>query len=1669
MPEEEQPKTGEIDGEDSDRTIEAHHTQPDSENPSAINPVHIVVNQENRQTLIPQEDELTRSVRQEAQILSTIPDRIKSILVFIPKRDRDTPHVPEDQQEEDKKPQPFTDEELQELDKLSPEVIKGKMDAIPEENLQAQAQADAALKEAKEILLQKIQSLHITSPEETRELDTLLVRITVSLQTAKSEYDSIASSDGRSANLHEIYIQKRLNEAGYISFDDVDKTIEEISDKVHDLEKRLLGGLRHRKEIAVHKKELRKLLDLGTNRSSPYISNYVSYYDIEELARNTLSAGTNTIIERYGYLSDNIKTTPQEVNPETETLLQDLEDEFINQKIEEYKAFYSKMSKNSPDLKELSDPLNIDEAKSLIHKNNPVNTLINENEIQSLPGAFIQIVRNCVNRNISQSNKYIVEFIKKYGPEMKTPSAPELYLKVLEDIKEKISDEAQEKPEAWRIISDTNHIKEFSKNKSTDQAIDQFVLNFDAEMWEILRNNPEAKRILGEQNIKNLDSVLSHKIVEKLTGIGEGLGSGIHLGQALFHFANKKSIPIAILNSYREYGHSGEYPFITPHVPQEDTELCKYITSLPEGIIEELREENIPGLIDLIDLIRKNPTSFRNSIRQDDEIEEWRPEDVGTMIDQNLIKMSTHYFREGDDKMKLFTLGLLRNIKPGLGDIYTDLSKILQESENTELTSKTISVLQHRVELYHDRAALELISDTIINSTNSQLVDMSLNSFSEISRGIANNYQFVKDHPDIKSKQEYESMTSDMENTLKNVLIKPVDFSATAIRDILHTGFYLNLTSQEFNEFIYSDRVKDIIGEIIKLDDHFIPRMLLDRWIQSNDQESLTLLLDGIAKAQDLESNIRLNTLLMSQMAAGQIENFVGNEKQLNEDNCMRKLSAYVMFVQNNTLMSNNEIRKEVLELFNDPVNKDISLKILRKKYMEFLNDKDTRAIPSELQLLISIIHENQGAGHLRYIESYSNLLYGIRKKFQDKNTTNTTKNEIQDGLYTMEMIFQKEKKEKWSDSDRAVFYDISTDIISAAPSLYTDFLDLFSELSPKELKDFYREQFSLHQAELVVFQALSQNGSEKPTYDIKKLLEIRENIRNFKNTLKESGSNIEQRQQAFQENNDRIVSSIQKGFKERFGLLKIPENFDYERFRSLQNFLKFLGNINRRDPQKENLIAFFLGLKLNGEWEKFRRGEEISTEVYFEGEKLNEINRYLEQRKQLSILTPENLGIPQEQIPEFQQILQEETISQIIGNPQTIDEKLGNIMRNLKELVDEDAYEGKDKKLIEILKRDRKGVGAVLSKTFQEIKGRKVAISPEEIKLREELQRLFDVLEWTPEKVQEIQEHIKVPNMLVNIAQKAEEENVELGIEELQARVIPPESVIAIFNQLGESFKTKSGAIAVSQDLVYLENIIGKNNDRLNTEEKQTLTDYLTSIRDQMRKLEETYEILKAHFTKLKESTHAVNDERLKIRMENIDAVLNMKDTNTPLLGRVTNDPNLIIENIRQCLGCQTKEVNNDTNLTFGDSNKFYLMSQLPDQKGSIADEIAFLLPVQYSNGNTELTFVLDNVYGNKSSDVLVNHIVCLYKKYHQIKSKFPNTKLSIFVSDAAMRSSGLSTEILNSRLEEHIEDKHTTTYESSAKTNIVKSAGGDHYVEFGGGWGRILGEHQVGGLVIR
>lgn len=779
------------------------------------------------------------------------------------------------------------------------------------------------------------------------------------------------------------------------------------------------------------------------------------------------------------------------------------------------------------------------------------------------------------------------------------------------------------------------------------------------------------------------------------------------------------------------------------------------------------------------------------------------------------------------------------------------------------------------------------------------------------------------------------------------------------------------------------------------------------------------------------------------------------------EKNWLQNLVRYVSVAEDYNVVNLNTKDKETVKDVFAGSYRDVVLTKIEEQLTAFLQNDASNSMPLELVMTSKIIDEAGGAGNLKYVEALGGIILKLKNTFENKKVTIKTKGEISSLLLKQD---ERMNKEKWLQDDKAEFRNLSSDIIEAAPSLYTAFGPLLDQLNPKEVKVFLNENLPLYQARLVTIQEIK--GDDNIHYNPRDLVLIRDGIKKLAADLN-SGS--ENRDTYLKNDKLRLIEEIKTDFKSRFNIEKVPDQFSNGNLRSIQNTIRYLGNISGRAMSHEAIISFYLGLKLNGDWDKFRQGQDIKLEEYLSGKQLQTLRPIVEKKNQSYNLPLEVAGIAPEKAQRFQELLQAEVSNSMVGNIATIDVKLDTLKRSLKELADPDIYEKTtEKEVMKLLLTDGKVINSTLAKIFGGLSGKNIELSDQENLMKTRLELIYHVDNWNQNQVEFIQQEIQPLSSVSNVINKLEEENVDQNIEELRKKIDPSGEIVEIFNSLGEDFKPESGALALSRDLSYLESLMVKNGDKLSAEDQEKAKNYLDSVKDKMIELESTMSRVKDYFVKMSKSKHLEKHTLLKSRLAEIEKVINSDQDNSMIISHLTKDLDLVIENMRQCLGCLRKEINNDTNLSFGDYNKFFMFNQSNKEKGSVADEIVFFLPVKHEGGQSEMSFVMDRVYGSSTPDYLVSNIATLFKKYQSIKKEMPEAKISITVSDAALSSVGFNHELLVSKLKDILPEARLVEKGKDLVANIAESALSDNYVEFSNSGARSFGDKPFSGTVI-
>lgn len=785
------------------------------------------------------------------------------------------------------------------------------------------------------------------------------------------------------------------------------------------------------------------------------------------------------------------------------------------------------------------------------------------------------------------------------------------------------------------------------------------------------------------------------------------------------------------------------------------------------------------------------------------------------------------------------------------------------------------------------------------------------------------------------------------------------------------------------------------------------------------------------------------------------VNGYINSKKE--DLNWAQNTIVYINEFEDLGIYPRNENRKKEMENIFSGDYKDVALSEMTAEWQCFLKS-DLNVFLPRILLVSKAVDSAGGAGNLKYIESLSALVSQFRKNLKDKKTSDATIKEVKEMMSVMESRFSKEG---WLQDNISEFYNISKDILEAAPSLYASFKPVFENLSAKDIKKFMSEVFPFYQAELLIKQNIDDDNT---SYNSRELVGIRKYTKDFSEKITDSQTD---KKDVFQSEKLRLLEIVRGGFKDRFGLLKVPDNFTKENLRSIQNTIRYIGNINERSPERESLISLYLGLVIDNKWSAFRGGKEIDFSEYITEEKLELIKPSLEKKQDGYKLLSEVTGLSADEMSKFQDLLQEDISTNFIGSMQTIDVKLGNIKRNIDELVDPDVYTTqKDKNILKLFSEEGKNVNTVLSKIYGVSTGKNIQLSEEDLFVRQKIESIFGVTNLTPDKIKEIQDEVQPIGMVINIVNKMNDGKVEENILELQKRLTPSNEIIEIFNKLGEEFHQESGAIALSKDLSYLESLIVKNDDKINPEERELVRNYIESINEKMKEMELVFNDVKQYIEKINKASHTKNNPILENRIKEIKEAADFSDS--VITSHMTQDLNLIIENMRQCLGCMRKEQNNDTNLAFGDYNKFFMMNRSDKDKGSVADEIVFFIPITLPDGSREMSFVMDKVYGTQSSDMLLSNIASVYKKYLAIKKEFSDVKLSVSVTEAAMSSTGIGGELLKQKLEDLLGKKSKIEILKGMNAFVPKSSLSDNYVEFSGG-ARLSGDREFSGLIVK
>jgi len=761
-----------------------------------------------------------------------------------------------------------------------------------------------------------------------------------------------------------------------------------------------------------------------------------------------------------------------------------------------------------------------------------------------------------------------------------------------------------------------------------------------------------------------------------------------------------------------------------------------------------------------------------------------------------------------------------------------------------------------------------------------------------------------------------------------------------------------------------------------------------------------------------------------------------------------------------------------IKEAFGSGEVKDLALTQIRRIYEDYLNS-DNGEFPRSLKVMADIMHKNDGAGPLTQIEAFLDFVGELGGAGED-------------GRELTRDIEQKMRKNHWDNQEKSNFYAISAEVLKASPDIYKEFAELFVNIPNKEdFNTFTSDIYPLFRAKLALLRGYEDHsngvgiGYVTSSYESADMEELKNQLHNALLPFNLQELDPKKRKEGIDRVREIIFGEISELFQAKFGILPeaIPAELGKSDARAVEDMTLYLSNLAMPSERKKDMIGYFLALQLaeGGAWERMRRGEKMSPNEYLNVVSAFNVSQALDRSQENNPVNIENTRIENaEKLAAFREALQGEVTSMRVGNVQTIDLKLQNLMGNIEELIDPDLYTEKiDRQRVELLRNyPAKTIGRVAAAMYQRLNGRDVPLGDSDQEVVGRIEQILgdNNIEVIPDNIKTyFQVGLKGLKEPFSIMDNMRDSGTVESIRELQAMLMPPDEIARLFGKLGEGFKPQSGVMALGADLDFLENLVVKRASELSDGEIEAMRGYIDSIREKMAELNGIYERTIQNYEKMKKSMHDGLPEGVRNKIDEIDKIVTNEGEQSVITTTCTTEMATIIENMRACLSCRTKGINNDTNLTFGEGYKFYLYSRSGSSRGSsMADEIVYFVPIGEEE-DRRMGFVMDQVYGAKNGEILMGHLGTVVKKARDLKGRFPEVPISIVLPDSSMLSCGVSMNSIELAEQMGLIDGADVIDIGGEVVTVPESGFGDHYIEFGDmAYPRAAGERIVRGIEI-
>ncbi len=267
----------------------------------------------------------------------------------------------------------------------------------------------------------------------------------------------------------------------------------------------------------------------------------------------------------------------------------------------------------------------------------------------------------------------------------------------------------------WQIESKPELIP-LDIEKISPETLEKIFPDAALNRWEVLKENDKIKRLFSQEDINNLQEKLSKKTLNGLLNSPSHTQNSISAGNRLLKLKTIEAMPFIIVNCWREPGFSGEMPFLNVNSQSQETKAYEIIASLTSKEIEALKNKNIPGLIDVLRLVKANPKTFNLPYVESPGKgkQQYIENPVYIEIQKHLAELGLYLFKEGNASEQFFSIDLLRQLR----DIeysqegYKLIGEAFKQAQNQETQQALLDLVHYRYsDLKIAQAAIDVFSE----------------------------------------------------------------------------------------------------------------------------------------------------------------------------------------------------------------------------------------------------------------------------------------------------------------------------------------------------------------------------------------------------------------------------------------------------------------------------------------------------------------------------------------------------------------------------------------------------------------------------------------------------------------------------------------------------------------------------------------------------------------------------------------------------------------------------------------------------------------------------------------------------------------------------------------------------------------------------------------------